>query len=182
MSWAAEERRGVWACDLAEYILLSKHHDKGLYMRKIWTPIARSFACWAGQLRWVKIGWYELSRGEARVGRRGEERRRSLCVTNFPQVNSSHISDLLPRCAPQLSSPIIKIIPRVLIFIINAKSYLKHQLLPVAMEPRGSVEIPFCGFFCSQFFKISSTSLCVVKFRTFCFSPFAFKVLVCFSK
>ena len=49
-------------------------------------PFAWSFGrvlaeSWAGQLRWVKIGWYELSSAR-REGRRG----RSLCVTNFPPV------------------------------------------------------------------------------------------------
>ena len=71
------------------------------------------------------------------MGRRGEREGRSLCVTNFPPlVNSSHISDLLPRCAPQLSFPIIKIILRVIIVIIVVESYLRtfSYLLPWSRE------------------------------------------------
>ena len=117
------------------------------------------------------MSWAE--RLGARMGRRGEERGRSLCVTNFPQVNSSHISDLLPRCAPQLSSPIIKITPPVIILV---KSYLKHvhQLLPVAAEAQ--VELPFCGFFSFSLYQFTASWL--ERFLL----GWSLKVLVCFSE
>ena len=86
---------------------------------------------------------------------------------------SSHISDLLPRCASQLSSPIIKITPPVIILV---KSYLKHvhQLLPVAAEAQ--VELPFCGFFSFSLYQF--TASWVERFLL----GWSLKVLVCFSE
>ena len=84
---------------------------------------------------------------------------------------SSHISDLLPRCAPQLSSPIIKIIPPVIIIVILNMIELhlfSQKLLPVAFEPRGEVEIPCC-FFCSLFhFTFCCRIHCIVELQNVC--------------